>query len=183
MHKSKSKPFNPELSRKFEVEFASIFNKKEKNIIVGKEMVHLNTNHKHDFDIMQGGKVVNRVELKTDSHIGSDNLFIEEYSNYETKREGGPWQAWNKYGADFFAYWLPLDICDNLYVFKTQELLAVMEKIRYRCNSCLKENNHDGRIYNTKGFIVPKTELCGFINLCKPVVTTYDSNLKSLLLI
>jgi hypothetical protein len=156
-----------DLAREFEIEFARIYNKDNKE----KQMVHKDQAFEYDFDIVKNGKIAHKVELKTDGHISS-NLFIEDFSNIGSQRVGGPWQALG-YGADLFVIWFPLEHCDNLFVFKTQELIDWMEIFKHSFRKVHVEN----KTFTTSGYLVDKEHICCQQNI-KPKVLTFSTPLK-----
>ena len=97
-----------------------------------------------------------KVELKSDFTEHS-NFFLEYFSNMETNRQGGPWQA-AKYNAKYFIYWFVDERNKNqwnCYSFKTKELLEWMSIHKNEYQTRKKEN--DG--FTTLGIIVPVNEL------------------------
>jgi hypothetical protein len=113
----------------------------------------LKTNFEADFMIDDF-----KLELKTDFTRHS-NFFMEYYSNIETKRMGGVWQAAG-YKARYYAIWYvdPSNAHQwSCYCFETKPLLEWLEahKDEYPTGKVKNEG------YTTLGFVIPMHRLTG----------------------
>jgi hypothetical protein len=145
-------------SREYEVEFCKQYN----YLSTDKELKHVDKAHQADFSLYKRDEFLYTVELKTDFHKNSENLFIETISNTTSGRLGGPWQA-QGYEAELFVVWFPQDLCWNTWIFKTDTLVQWMNenKERYRA----VDIKNDG--YYTRGRLIPKKDiLCQGIMHC-----------------
>jgi hypothetical protein len=100
-----------------------------------------------DYDIISGNK---KIELKSESRSlkQTPNFFVERYSNFDTKKDGGPWQANKK--ADFFVYLFYPD--KTFFWFKTVQLLDFMNKnLKNLEQKIIRNPNYCGL-----GYIVPR---------------------------
>jgi hypothetical protein len=99
------------------------------------------------------------IELKTDTHDPSEtaNFFIERWSDVESKRPGGPWQALGK-GAQLLIY---------LYLFKDKDgkqqekwyRLIGLESLTRRIEDAkmnLKVVQIPNKGWTTEGYLVPR---------------------------
>ena len=110
-----------------------------------------------DFSI--DGKLV---ELKTD-FLPYHNFFIETYSNYQTKRIGGP-RAALEYGAQYFLYYFVGENSPyrwNLFSFNLEKMVSWLDKEETFYPKRFVNNND----YDTYGCIIPirvlrNTEFC-----------------------
>lgn len=77
----------------------------------------------HDFVCQVDGHTV---ELKTDFYDmdKTPNFFLERYSNYKKKTNGGPWRR----GAEFFVYYFISH--EEYFWFKRQEMLELLNDIK-----------------------------------------------------
>lgn len=100
-------------------------------------------------------------EIKTDKY-NSGNFFIERYSKFEEKKQGGPWQ----YSKTRF--WIQYHYNQGmLFLFKTKELLLTMEaliKDKTMDSNLLRPHtvppNKTGGNYHTFGYVVNQKFLC-----------------------
>lgn len=141
-----------EKSQKYEQKFAEWYNKNNK-----RQLTWLNNKHEADY-VSSNGK---KIEIKVD-FTRYPNFFIETFSNFATKRVGGPWQALN-YNAEFFVYWFVGDNSPNrgkVYVFNTYDLVKFIEGRNYPIGY-VKNNG-----YTTQGLVVPVRDLCN-LEFCK----------------
>lgn len=94
------------------------------------------------------------VEVKTDTHKATGNLFMERFSSIAKRTPGGPWQSLSK-GVDVFVYQMP-NTQEDLWVFDTKKLV-------YRLDALIEAgvlDTHDGVIvdnhrWKTFGYKVP----------------------------
>jgi hypothetical protein len=116
-----------------------------------KQIKHLNRKFEADFSI-DG----NKVELKSDDRE-FPNFFMERFSNYQTRRDGGPWQA-QKYNATKFIYWFvsPKNKYQwSCYCFDVNKLVEWLDKNIYSYNFKFVKNKN----YDTFGCPVPVKDL------------------------
>lgn len=76
---------------------------------------------KHGDLVMPDGRTI---ELKTDCHSDSKNLFFERWSNIRHRKPGGPWQSLG-HGADFFVY---IFLDGREFWFETARLVQWLDK-------------------------------------------------------
>ncbi len=105
---------------------------------------------KGDFLLPSGDKL----EVKSDNydHEKTGNMFIERWSDFDKKKEGGPWQAL-EHGAKYFFYWFPLNRVG--YMFETQNLVDFLAETEHTYTPVLIENAR----WTTVGYKVPRDSL------------------------
>lgn len=91
-------------------------------------------------------------ELKCDSYglDGSPNFFMERYSDWNKKTNGGPWQALG-HQATYFVYLYPKD--RTFFIFETAKLVEALEGMKL--SSVLVRN----QAWTTLGYKVPRAKL------------------------
>ena len=98
------------------------------------------------------------VELKTDRHINSPNLFLEDVSNYKTKKLG--WTM--KCEADLLSYGFYDKKCDCL----TRQFIMDMPRVKkwfWKNRVNYEEKHIKNKGYNAMGRAVPIEDLKEFI--------------------
>jgi hypothetical protein len=131
--------------------YEELFYKEIKEIYPEKEIKHLNKEFEADFEINSV-----KVELKSD-FTKYTNFFMEIFSNYATRRRGGPWQA-HGYKAKYFLYWFCSDENINqwsCYSFEVDELVSWLDINMYSYPMKFVNNGK----YNTFGCPVPIKDL------------------------
>lgn len=100
------------------------------------------------------------IELKTDFYDfnKTPNFFIERYSNYDTKRDGGVHQA-IKYGAQWFMYLFYSD--KVLYTFRVNDLIRFIDDNEHKFKPSFVMN----RSYRTMGYKINRGELMNTIKV------------------
>lgn len=116
------------------------------------------TKREADFSLPSG----ELVELKSDTYDPSQtpNFFFERYSNLETKKLGGVWQA-HQNSAEFFVYYYP--VTGDYYVFRTAALCATLNVIE----KFSKQIRILNRGWITTGFLVLRKDM-------KPLMQKYN---------
>lgn len=131
--------------------YEELFYKEIKKIYPEKEIKHLNKEFEVDFEINSV-----KVELKSD-FTKYTNFFMEIFSNYATRRIGGPWQG-KEYGAKYFLYWFCSDKNINqwsCFSFEVDELVKWLDTNMYAYPMKFVNNGK----YNTFGCPVPVKHL------------------------
>lgn len=80
---------------------------------------------KFDFTLKATGKTV---ELKSDYYdmTRTDNFFIERYSDFDKKTNGGPWQSFHN-SVDYYVYFYVKN--KKAFIFKTKDLVDKLNSI------------------------------------------------------
>jgi hypothetical protein len=138
-------------SKKYEAMFFDLFKTKSK-----KPIQYLGGKDEPDFIVGN-----DKVELKSDFHKDSNNVFVEIIANTYKNTDGGPYQSL-KYGTKFFLNWFPLDNGENLFVFNNSEFCSWLDLNKDKYRECKIKNKN----YYTIGILIPKDEL-----LCQPFCT------------
>lgn len=110
------------------------------------------------------------LEIKADtvsSYTG--NLFLEHYSNIETKRLGGPFSA-SEHGVDLMLYFSPKPkgwnkLEDRIFIFKPEDLIDFIEIHSFK-PKYVKNERH-----TTMGYAIPIKDL---LEVALDVVTFKD---------
>lgn len=99
------------------------------------------------------------IELKTESRPSTTkNMFVERYSNFDTKKPGGPWQA-AEHGAHYLVQlFTPDKVC---LWFPVQGLIDFMETNEDKWRLHLVRNKG----WRGGGYAVPQTDLKHLVEL------------------
>lgn len=127
--------------------YEELFYKEIKKKYQDKDVKWLNKEFEADFKINSV-----KLELKSD-FTKYTNFFMEIFSNYATRRIGGPWQA-KQYDAKYFLYWFCSDENKNqwrCYSFEVDELVKWLDKNMYSYSMKFVNNGK----YNTFGCPIP----------------------------
>lgn len=100
-----------------------------------------------DFILKKTGQ---KIELKTDYHNPTGNLFIERFSDKDRQAPGGPWQALS-HNCDYFAYLMFKE--DKTYLFYTKALIEAVNSLKLTLID-IKNDTH-----TTQGYKVPIKDL------------------------
>ena len=104
-----------------------------------------------DFTLKNG----ETVELKSDQYENAKNFFMERYSDYAAKKDGG---VWRNETHNWFVYFFIKDL--TFYWFRPKDLIKFLDiYIQDLAYKCVKN-----RGYSTIGYCVPKEVL---IEFCK----------------
>jgi hypothetical protein len=131
--------------------YEELFYKEIKEKYPNKDIKWLNQEFEADFEIDSV-----KVELKSD-FTKYTNFFMEIFSNYATRRSGGPWQALG-YKAKYFLYWFVDEENINqwrCYSFETDKLVSWLDINMYSYSMKIVNNGK----YNTFGCPVPVKDL------------------------
>ena len=96
------------------------------------------------------------IELKTDTHdpAATPNFFIERWSDVDSKRPGGPWQALEK-GAHLLVYlYLPEDKTQKRW-FVCKALESLTKRIEDSA-ATLRPVRIPNKGWTTEGYLVPR---------------------------
>lgn len=106
--------------------------------------------YKGDFETPDGSKI----ELKADSYCPTKtkNFFIERYSDVNTEKVGGPWQA-DTHQCIYFVY--TFTKTGDFYWFDTKQLLVYLNKNVKKYPYAYVPNKG----WTGKGFLVPREDL------------------------
>lgn len=106
---------------------------------------------KGDFRVVSTGELL---ELKSDSYdiAKTANFFMERFSNFDRKTDGGPWQSL-EHGADLWVYWYTTNL--RAFVFNTKELVEFLDENLHKYQERLVQNER----HTTVGYKVPRSEL------------------------
>ena len=94
-----------------------------------------------------------KLELKSD-FTQHTNFFIEYFSNMETERMGGPYQAKNSYNAKYYSYWFVDETNPNQWKFYNFKLTELLEWLSIHKN-CYPTRRKENKGYQTLGHIIP----------------------------
>lgn len=99
------------------------------------------------------------IELKSDSYgiHGSPNFFIEKWSDVDSKKPGGPFQALEKNNELFIYYYPPKEgqEDDVYFVFQTKRLVSFLNKNTEKYTLI----NIHNRAWITQGYKIPRVDL------------------------
>lgn len=95
-----------------------------------------------------------KLELKTDTYSmeATPNMFMERFSNLETKTPGGPFQA-NIHGCIKYAYMYIQDL--TVFIFDTDTLIKRLEKLIPN----QKPKNIPNHTWITQGYAINRNDL------------------------
>lgn len=101
---------------------------------------------KHDLICIVTGKTVEvKYETRTTNKTG--NVFVERWSDWDRKKEGGPWQS----NADYYCFWFS---DGEHFIFETDEFRKMAEQLIAKFKWKIHEIQNDG--YVTKGYPIPR---------------------------